>query len=262
MKTLKISANKNFPRISRTSKITGKLERSGITSQDLTTSGVGQREERQKDERSEKSLSDGQSAEESHPYLGIYRTRTGGLSAICSRAMRESRSAASCARTGLLRERESCSCEFVGRPSPAHARFPDRSPALITGLWKLSVNSGNRIGKGHLDPINVDADPIALRRSKRRKPGALAVREIDPRHPANQPAGANSRVTPVLALSHSRTTARVGRTCSPNRQESMKNCVWKVSRILDDSSAEKFKNLDTGDILRIFFKMEDFGWNR
>lgn len=146
--------------------------------------------------------------------------------------MRESRSAASCARTGLLREKESCSCSSSLADRHPRTRFSrslscaDRARRFPKG-WAWILESGSRKRAPGPDKRR-RCDPIALRRSKRRKPGALAVREIDPRHPANQPAGANSRVTPVLALSHSRTTARVGRTCSPNRQESMKSCAWKV----------------------------------
>lgn len=188
--------------------------------------GVGQ--PRRKAKGRDEVFSDGRNRRVSYPYLER-RARAGGLSTICSRAARESRSAASCARTGGTHR--------PPRERLARVRWPTvtRAPVFPIALSRCcspsgrTPESGSRIGKGHPDLNGVGAVQLAV--SFPSSPGeqnSRGHRGFQSRNrPASPslPAGANSRVTPVLARSHSRAPVRANRTCSPSWRESAENSI-------------------------------------
>lgn len=178
--------------------------------QDTTAeSGVGQREERQKDETRDESPMD-ELPENCIP-TSIVETRAGGLSTICSRTARESRSAASCAHTGGsrigIRQRDS-------RASSLADRHPRAPVFQIARVWSPDCSSKSDSGKADIWIWIVQRLRLASPRRRTRASTGFQSRNR-PASPS-QPAGANSRVTPVLAANHSRAPARTDRTCSPS----------------------------------------------
>lgn len=179
---------------------------------------------------------------EPYPYLER-RTRAGELSTICSRAARESRSAASCACIGGTHRppRERLASSLADRHP--HACFPGRSRTAVLRLGGHQ-GSGSWVGKRASGPERRGCGPTSLvpfppRRAEENSRGR---RGFQPRNrPASPslPAGANSRVTPVLARSHSRAPARADRTCSPSWQKSVGNSVLRVEK--DSGEFYRFK---------------------